>query len=56
VLEWSTEHGVTVVRRAGRNASEDVHAALFGRKPRARSLSELKEGIARHIRSRHARD
>jgi AbrB family looped-hinge helix DNA binding protein len=55
VLEWSTEGGVAVVRRVGRNTSEDVHAALFGRKPRARSLAELKEGVARDIRSRHAR-
>ncbi len=56
VLEWSTERGVAVVRRVGRNTSEDVHAAMFGRKPRARSLAELKEGIARDMRSRHARD
>lgn len=55
VLEWSTERGVAVVRRVGRNTSEDVHAALFGRKPQARSLAELKKGIARDIRSRHAR-
>ncbi|HXE83049.1 MAG TPA: hypothetical protein VN513_06950 [Gemmatimonadales bacterium] len=45
-----------MVRRVGLNTSEDVHAAMFGRTPRARSLAELKEGIARDIRSRHARD
>ena len=56
VLEWSTEQDVATVRRVGRNTSEDVHAAMFGRKPRARSLAELKEGIARDVRSRHARD
>ena len=56
VLEWSTEQDVVTVRRVGRNTTEDVHAAVFGRKPRARSLAELKEGIARDIRSRHARD
>ena len=56
VLEWSTGGGVATVRRVGRNTSEDVHAAMFGRKPRARSLAELKEGIARDMRSRHARD
>jgi AbrB family looped-hinge helix DNA binding protein len=56
VLEWSTEGGIATVRRVGRNTSEDVHAAMFGRKPRARSLAELKEGIARDMRSRHARD
>jgi AbrB family looped-hinge helix DNA binding protein len=56
VLEWNTEGAVAMVRRVGRNTSEDVHAAMFGRKPRARSLTELKEGIARDMRSRHARD
>jgi AbrB family looped-hinge helix DNA binding protein len=56
VLEWSTDQDVVTVRRMGRNTSEDVHAAMFGRKPRARSLAELKEGIARDMRSRHARD
>jgi len=56
VLEWSTEGGVATVRRVGRSTSEDIHAALFDRKPRAKSLAELKKGIARDIRSRHARD
>ena len=56
VLEWSTAGEVVTVRRAGRNTSEDVHAAMFGRRPRAKTLAELKEGIARHMRARHARD
>jgi AbrB family looped-hinge helix DNA binding protein len=56
VLEWSTEQDVVTVRRVGRNTSEDVHGAMFGRKLRARSLAELKEGIARDVRFRHARD
>lgn len=56
VLEWNTEAGMVVVRRVGQNTSQDVHAAMFGRKPRARSLAELKQGIAREMRSRHARD
>jgi AbrB family looped-hinge helix DNA binding protein len=56
VLEWSTDQDVVTVRRMGRNTSEDVQAAMFARKPRVRSLAELKEGIARDMRSRHARD
>ncbi|MGH7654334.1 MAG: AbrB/MazE/SpoVT family DNA-binding domain-containing protein [Gemmatimonadaceae bacterium] len=56
VLEWTTSDGFVTVRRIGQNTSEDVHAAMFGRKPRTRSLAELKEGIARDIRARHARD
>jgi AbrB family looped-hinge helix DNA binding protein len=55
ILEWTTEGGVATVRRAGRNTSADIHAAVFKRKPKARTLRELKEGIARHMRSKHAR-
>jgi antitoxin PrlF len=56
VLEWSAEEGVITVRRVGRNTSADVHAAMFGRTPKARTFAELKESIARHMRSRRARD
>jgi len=57
VLEWEEEAGRIVVRRAGRFSSEDIHRAVFGDTPPARrSLEELKEGIARHARKRHARD
>lgn len=55
VLEWSTEDDVITVRRVGRHTSADVHAAMFGRAPRARTLEELKESIARHMRSKRAR-
>lgn len=56
VLEWHEEGGKMVVRRAGRFSSEDIHRALFGaRAPEARSLDELKEGIRRYVRKRHAR-
>jgi AbrB family looped-hinge helix DNA binding protein len=56
MLEWDEENGQVVVRRAGRYSSEDIHQALFARKPpKARSLEELKEGLKRHIKGRHAR-
>jgi antitoxin PrlF len=56
VLEWEEDGGKMVVRRAGRFSSEDIHRALFGTKPpKARSLDELKEGIGRYVRKRHAR-
>jgi len=54
VLEWDEEGGQVVVRKAGRYTSEDIHRALFPTPPQRRSLSELKEGIRRHIRRRHA--
>jgi antitoxin PrlF len=55
VLEWDAEGEYVVVRRAGRYTSEDVHRALFARTPKLRTLRELKEGIRKHVRRRHAR-
>ncbi|HYM26169.1 MAG TPA: AbrB/MazE/SpoVT family DNA-binding domain-containing protein [Vicinamibacterales bacterium] len=56
VLEWDEAGGDIVVRRSGRYSFDDVHRALFGAKrPRGRTLGELKDGIKRHIRKRHAR-
>lgn len=56
VLEWEEEDDKIVVRRAGRFSSEDIHKAVFGaRKLKPRSLDELKEGIGRYLRRRHAR-
>ena len=55
VLEWSADEDVITVRRVGRHTSADVHAAMFGKTPRVRTLEELKESIARHVRSRRAR-
>jgi AbrB family looped-hinge helix DNA binding protein len=56
VLEWDEEGDAVVVRRAGQYSSEDIHQALFKKKvPRKRSVKEMKEGIQRSIRERHAR-
>jgi len=54
VLEWDQEGSAIVVRRAGRYTSQDLHDALFKKPPRHRSLAELKEGIKRYMRRRHA--
>jgi AbrB family looped-hinge helix DNA binding protein len=54
VLEWDEEGERIVVRRAGRYTSEDVHRALFEKAPEPRTLEELKEGISRYVKSRHA--
>ena len=56
VLEWDEDGAQVVVRRAGRHSSEDIHDAVFGRRPKTRSLQALKEGIRRSVRARHARD
>jgi len=54
VLEWDQQGSAIVVRRAGRYTSQDLHEALFKRKPRRRSLAKLKEGISQYMRQRHA--
>ena len=56
VLEWDDRGGAVVVRRAGRYTSEEVHRALFPKRaPRPRSIEQIKEGIRRYARKRHAR-
>jgi antitoxin PrlF len=56
ILEWDEEGGKIVVRRSGRFSSEDIHRALFPtKKPKTRTLVEMKAGIRRNVRKRHAR-
>lgn len=56
ILEWDEEDDKIVVRRAGRYTSEDIHRALFpDGPPKRRTLKELKEGIERYMREKHAR-
>jgi len=56
ILEWDEQDEKVVVRRAGRYTSEDVHQALFPEgPPRSRTLEELKEGVRRYVKERHAR-
>ena len=56
VLEWDEADGEIVVRRVGRYSSEDIHRVLFAdRDLTPTSAEEMKEGIRRHTRKRHAR-
>jgi len=55
ILEWEDEGDRVVVRRAGRYSSEDIHRVVFKRSPKPRSAEELKQGIAEHMRKKHAR-
>jgi len=55
ILEWNAENGQVFVRRAGRTSSAEIHQALFSDRPPLRSVAEMKEGIRRLIRKRHAR-
>lgn len=56
LLEWEAEDGRIVVRRAGRHSSQDIHKALFKAAPKRRPLRELKAGIGRYLKAKHARD
>ena len=56
VLEWQADGDRIIVRRAGRFSSEDLHRALFRKTPKARTLGDLKAGIRRHVKAKHARD
>ena len=56
VLEWDEKNDEVIVRRAGRHTSADVHEALFpGASPRRKAPANVKEGIRKHIRRKHAR-
>ena len=56
VLEWDEEDGRIVVRRAGQFTSEDIHRAVFSRETaEPASVEDMKQGIRRHIKKRHAR-
>jgi AbrB family looped-hinge helix DNA binding protein len=55
VLEWDEDGDSVIVRKAGRYTSEDIHRALFARTPKPRTLAELKQGVRRYIKRRHAR-
>jgi antitoxin PrlF len=55
VLEWEDQGDRVVVRRAGRYSSEEIHRAVFAKTPKAKTSDELKQGIAEHMRRKHAR-
>jgi AbrB family looped-hinge helix DNA binding protein len=55
VLEWDEQNGEVIVRRAGSYTSDDIHRALFPQKVTTASGGEVKEGIRKYIRKRHAR-
>lgn len=56
VLEWHQAGDEILVRRAGRYTSMDLHRALFPNgPPKTRTIDEMKAGIGRYMRKRHAR-
>jgi len=55
ILEWDEEDGRIVVRRAGRYSSEDIHKALFDQPPKPKAATEMKAGVRRYMKKKHAR-
>jgi AbrB family looped-hinge helix DNA binding protein len=56
ILEWHEEGDRIVVRRAGRYTFEDIHRALFPKRPpKARTIEEMKAGVRRYVKARRAR-
>ena len=56
ILEWEEDGDKIVVRRSARFSSEDIHRALFPEQvPESHTIDEMKAGIRRRIRERHAR-
>jgi AbrB family looped-hinge helix DNA binding protein len=57
ILEWHEEGEKVVVSRAGRYTFADIHRALFPKRPpKARTIEDMKAGMRRHVKGRHARD
>ena len=54
VLVWEWRDGEFVVRRAGKSTSADVHAALFGTRAAGKKSADVKAGIRKYVRRRHA--
>jgi AbrB family looped-hinge helix DNA binding protein len=54
VLEWDEDGDRVVVRKSGRYTSKDIHRVLFPTTPKARTVEEMKKGIRRYIKKRHA--
>ena len=55
ILEWEEVGGQMLVRRSGTVSSRDIHQTLFPEPPARRTLAELKEARAAHVREKHAR-
>jgi AbrB family looped-hinge helix DNA binding protein len=56
VLEWDEQGDQVVVRRASRYSSEEIHQAIFPEKELKQKSVDMKVGIRKYIRKRHARD
>jgi antitoxin PrlF len=57
VIEWELEGDKLVVRRASKYTMQDLHSALFPKgAPAHKTDEELREGVRKHLRKKHAGD
>ena len=54
MLEWYDEDGNVVVRRAGSFSSSQIYQALFPKGLKTKAPLDVKAGIRKYIRQRHA--
>lgn len=55
VLEWDEQDDQIVVRRAGRNTSQEIHQAVFPEAGPGVHSGDVKDAIRKYIRKKHAR-
>ncbi len=56
VIEWTEKNNEVIVRRVGQNTSINVHEVLFPVVLRRKAKTpDVKEGIKKYIRNKHAR-
>jgi AbrB family looped-hinge helix DNA binding protein len=57
ILEWAEDGNQIILRRYGTFSSQEIHNVLFPNEALApRTLEEMREGLRRRARKRHARD
>ena len=54
-VQWCVQGEEVLVRRATTHTSREIHDALFAARPEPHTVQEMKEGISRHLREKHAR-
>ena len=55
VLEWDEQDDQVIVRRAGRNTSEEIHHAVFPKGISDGVAGNVKDAIRKYVRKKHAR-
>ena len=54
-VQWCVHGEEVLVRRATTHTSREIHDALFATRPEPHTVEDMKDGISRHLREKHAR-